>query len=269
MKSIVLILLFLATPFFGKAQETTPFTIGETVTFTSEVLKEERTLNIYLPHGYDASDKKYPVLYLLDGSADEDFIHIAGLVQFGSFSWINMLPETIVIGIANVDRKRDFTYPSTDKAYKEKYPTTGASAVFMDFIAQELQPFVEKNYKVTEQKTLLGQSLGGLLATEILFKNPELFDTYIIVSPSLWYDYESLLKMQPVSYTSDKKIYIAVGEEGTIMKRVAVALYDKLKEEKKGNTKLYYKFLKEQDHGDALHLAAYDAFEKLFSGKKN
>lgn len=247
-----------------------PFTIGETVTLQSQLLNEQRTLNIYLPNGYHQnSETEYPVIYLLDGSVDEDFIHIAGLVQFGSFSWINMIPETIVVGIANVDRKRDYTYPSTDEEYKKEYPTTGHSETFIKYLEKEVQPFVENKYRVTSQKTLIGQSLGGLVATEILYKKPNLFTNYIIVSPSLWYDYESLLKMQPVTYTSEKKIYIAVGEEGDIMKRVAEELYDKLKKEKKRNTKLYYKFLKEQDHGDALHLAAYDAFEKLFSEKKN
>lgn len=83
------------------------FTIGETLRFQSSILAEERVLNIYLPLYYEEDSlKNYPVIYLLDGSADEDFIHIAGLIQFGSFPWINLIPESIVVGIANVDRKR-------------------------------------------------------------------------------------------------------------------------------------------------------------------
>ena len=243
-----------------------PFSIGETLTFNSEILEEERTLNIYLPHNF-SEEKEYPVIYLLDGSADEDFIHIAGLVQFGSFSWINMIPETIVVGIANVSRNRDFTYPSTDKAYVKKYPETGHSEQFIEFIEKELQPLVEKQYPVTSEKTLIGQSLGGLLATEILFKKPDLFKNYIIVSPSLWYDYKSLLKQAPKPYDTEKSIYIAVGEEGNIMKNVAKKFHKKLEENKKDNTTLYYHFLEKQDHGDALHLAVYDAFEKLFASE--
>ncbi|PVW17010.1 alpha/beta hydrolase [Marixanthomonas spongiae] len=244
-----------------------PFTIGESLTFYSETLGEERTLNVYLPHSF-SEEKEYPVIYLLDGSADEDFIHIAGLVQFGSFSWINMIPETIVVGVANVSRNRDYTYPSTDKAYVKKYPETGHSEKFIEFIEKELQPLVEKQYPVTSEKILIGQSLGGLLATEILFKKPDLFKNYIIVSPSLWYDYESLLKKEPKPYDTEKSIYVAVGEEGSVMKRVAKQLYKKLQKNKKGNTSLYYHFLEKQDHGDALHLAVYDAFEKLFASEK-
>ena len=180
-----------------------------------------------------------------------------------------MVPETIVVGVANVSRNRDFTYPSTDKEYVEKYPETGHSEKFIEFIENELQPLIEKQYPVTSEKTLIGQSLGGLLATEILFKKPDLFKNYIIVSPSLWYDFESLLKKEPKAYTSQKSIYVAVGEEGDVMKRVAKELYKKLEKNKKSNTQVYFHFLKEQDHGDALHLAVYNAFEKIFATKQN
>jgi len=87
-----------------------PFILGEILEINSLELAEKRTLNIYLPAGYSrAHSSRYPVIYLLDGSADEDFIHVAGLVQFNNFPWINRLPESIVVGIANTNRKRDFT----------------------------------------------------------------------------------------------------------------------------------------------------------------
>jgi len=244
---------------------TQPFAIGETITLSSKVLKENRILNIYLPQGYKESDKKYHVMYLLDGSADEDFIHIAGLVQFASFSWIKMIPETIVVGISNIDRKRDFTYPSTVERDRKEFPTTGGSEKFIKFIKDELQPYITSNYKVLNEKTLIGQSLGGLLATEILLKSPELFDNYIIVSPSIWWDDESLLTLTPKSLTSKKHIYLAVGQEGPYMETGAVKLHYKLRKAYPKNAQIFYKFLEEQDHGDALHLAVYDAFDNIFS----
>lgn len=245
-----------------------PFSIGETRAFKSDILQEQRVLNIYLPQSYsDSTTKEYPVIYLLDGSADEDFIHISGLVQFGSFSWIKMLPESIVVGIANVDRRRDFTFPTGNEQDKLDYPTTGKSARFIEFINQELQPMIETLYRTTSTRTLIGQSLGGLLATEVLFKRPNLFDNYIIVSPSLWWDDGSLLKATPLPYQSQKSVYIAVGKEGEVMERTTKALYDKLNAIKKANTGLYFDFFEQQDHGDALHLAVYAAFEKIFSEK--
>ncbi len=251
-----------------KPNKTTPLSIGDKIEFQSEILNENRLLNIYLPNGYSKDSLKvYPVIYLLDGSIDEDFIHISGLVQFGSFSWINMIPESIVVGISNIDRKRDFTYPTNNEKDKKDFPTTGNSEEFINFIENELQPFIEKNYKTDSIKTLIGQSLGGLLATEILFKTPELFDNYIIVSPSLWWDDESLLKYTPTLYTSKKSIYIAVGKEGQVMERTAKELYEKLKVLKKENTNLYFEFFEKQNHGDALHLAVYNSFEKIFRKK--
>jgi len=252
-----------------KLNETTLLSIGEKIKFQSEILNENRILNVYLPNGYSKDSlKTYPVIYLLDGSIDEDFIHISGLVQFGSFSWINMIPETIIVGISNVDRKRDFTFPTNNKKDKEDFPTTGKSEYFINFIEKELQPFIDKKYKTDSIKTLIGQSLGGLLATEILFKKPQLFDNYIIVSPSLWWDNESLLAFEPKEYQTKKSIYIAVGKEGKVMERTAKELYEKLNIGRKKNAELYYKFFEEQNHGDALHLGVYDAFEKIFETKK-
>ncbi|WP_438711208.1 alpha/beta hydrolase [Aquimarina muelleri] len=273
-RAIILILTILVSyPMLAqedtKVIEKSNLIIGEKVEIKSKILNENRILNIYLPNGYsNDSLKKYPVIYLLDGSIDEDFLHISGLVQFGSFSWISMIQETIVVGISNVDRKRDFTFPTTIKKDKIDFPTTGKSEDFITFLEKELQPFIDSNYKTNTIKTIIGQSLGGLLATEILIKKPQLFNNYIIISPSLWWNNESLLAIKQKKYQSKKSIYIAVGKEGKVMERTAKELYEKLNFERKENTKLFYKFFKKQNHGDALHLAVYNAFEKLFKTEK-
>lgn len=253
-----------------KVNNTEPLSIGETVGFRSDILDEDRILNIYLPYGYNGDSlKTYPVIYLLDGSIDEDFIHIAGLVQFGSFSWIDMLPESIVVGISNVDRKRDFTFPTMNIQDKKDFPSTGKSEKFISFIEKELQPLIETRYNVGAHKTLIGQSLGGLLATEILMKKPDLFDNYIIVSPSLWWNDGSLLKHNPKAYSSKKSIYIGVGKEGQGMEEAAEALYKKLKLLKNENTDLHFKYFPQHDHGDVLHSAVYNAFDVIFGKKMN
>lgn len=191
------------------------FTIGTIDELQSRELGEKRMVNLYLPIGYDKHDTtKYSVIYLLGGSADEDFIHVSGIVQFYSFPWINRVPKSIVVGIATVDRRRDFTYPTTIQTDKERYPTPGPSDRFIKFIEKELQPFIEKRYKTTASKTIIGQSLGGLLATEILVKKPELFNTYILISPSLWWDNGSLLISSPDRLNSCKKGLYYVSSKG-------------------------------------------------------
>ncbi len=263
------IVLVFTNPIFAQSEvilkDKEALSIGEKIIFKSEVLAEDRKLNVYLPNGYHKdSAKTYPVIYLLDGSIDEDFIHISGIVQFGSFSWINIIEESIVVGVSNVDRKRDFTFPTTIEKDKKDFPTTGKSENFIRFIENELQPLIESNYKTNSNKTIIGQSLGGLLATEILLKKPDMFSNYIIVSPSLWWDSQSLLNYEQVPFTSKKSIYIAVGKEGRIMQRDAKDLYKKIKKGNKENVKLYFQFFKKQNHGDVLHLAVYNAFEKMF-----
>ncbi len=241
------------------------FSIGETLEFPSSVLMEDRKINVYLPLSYAKDvDRKYPAIYLLDGSADEDFIHVSGLVQFGSFSWIKMLPESIVVGIANVDRKRDFTYPSNNERDNKDVPTSGGSAKFIEMLETELQPLVEKSYRTNGTKTIIGQSFGGLVVTEILFKKSELFDNFIIISPSLWWDDESLLKLEPKDFLSSKSIYVGVGKEGEVMERVAKELYEKINHVKTADVEVDFQFFPELDHGDTLHIALYDAFKKMF-----
>lgn len=254
-----------------------PFVMGEIVEIASKQLGEKRIVNIYLPEGYKDSDTgTYRVVYLLDGSANEDFPHVAGLVQFYEMMWL--MPKTIVVGIANVNRKRDFTFPVSkgvkqpaagkqDKwaAFFEKEmrrPEAGGSAKFMAFVAQELQPYITSHYR-TGQRTLIGQSLGGLMATEFLAKHPELFDDYIIVSPSLWWDHESLIGAIAPEKIANKTVYIAVGKEGDVMEGDARELAKRLQQNK--TAKVIFKAFERETHATILHNAVYDAFRTLYS----
>ncbi|MBC5839755.1 alpha/beta hydrolase [Flavobacterium muglaense] len=264
-----------------KQNETSkPFLLGTIEEIDSKILSEKRILNIYLPEGYNQNDTiKYPVTYLLDGSADEDFIHVVGLFQFNNFSWINRVPKSIVVGIANIDRRRDFTYPTTIEEDKKRDPTSGKSANFISFIETELQPFIEKKYKTNNSKTLIGQSAGGLLATEILIKKSKLFNKYIIISPSLWWDNCSLLNVESPIYQESFKekidIYIGVGKEGLapteiphVMEVDANLLSEKLKNTKCKNIKVSFDYLPEEDHATITHQAIFNAMRILYPKEK-
>ncbi|WP_134355132.1 alpha/beta hydrolase [Flavobacterium psychrophilum] len=261
MKKIILVLFFINLYSFAQEKD---FVLGKIETLNSLELNEIRTINIYLPEGYN-KEENYPVIYLLDGSAHEDFIHIVGLVQYCNFEWIKLLPKSIVVGIENVDRKRDFTYPTTVEKDKKEYPTTGGSKKFISFIEKEVQPFIENKYKTTTSKTIIGQSLGGLLATEILFKKPDLFSNYIIISPSLWWDKESLLKQASIfldsHFNQKTTIFIGVGNEGKIMINDAENLFEIIKNKPMVNAK--YNYFSEKKNGDILHTAVFKAFEVL------
>lgn len=262
------------------AETSKPFVLGIIDEIQSKELGENRILNVYLPEGYNTKNQeKYPVIYLLDGSADEDFIHISGLVQFNSFEWINQVPKSIVVGIATVDRKRDFTFPTTIANDKKKYPTTGHSDKFIAFIEKELQPFIDKKYKTTNSKTIIGQSLGGLLETEILFKKPSLFNKYVIVSPSLWWDNGSILNQDSEifkeNFNLQTEIYIAVGKEGLtpteiprVMEVDANLLEEKIKASKSKSIKVYFDYFPLENHGTILHPAVSNSFKFFYSKSK-
>jgi predicted alpha/beta superfamily hydrolase len=241
---------------------TEPFVLGITDIIRSTVMNEERTLNIYLPPGYNEQDSvRYPVIYLLDGSVDEDFIHMAGLVYFLGFPWLNLCPPSIVVGIANVDRKRDYTFPTTVEKDKKDFPTTGGSAAFIRYLGEEVIPYIQSRYKTNSTSTLIGQSFGGLLATEILFTHPDWFSKYLIVSPSLWWDNQSLLN-RTVTLATQPDVRIAVGKEGRVMERGAKALYRKLRPFYADKRRLRFHFFKKENHGSILLHAAYEGLQK-------
>jgi predicted alpha/beta superfamily hydrolase len=253
-----------------------PFILGVIDEIQSAELAEKRILNIYLPEGYSKDDStKYPVIYLLDGSANEDFIHVVGLVQFYNFEWINQVPKSIVVGIASVDRRRDFTFPTTIQEDKKKYPTTGHSDKFISFIEKDLQPFIETKYKINNDKTIIGQSLGGLFATEVLLKKPTLFNRYIIISPSLWWNNGSLLNQNSnlltENFNQKTDIYIGVGKEGPtpteiprVMEVDANLLTEKIKGTKSKNVKVFFDYLPQENHATIMHQAVSNAFKILY-----
>ncbi|WP_338767136.1 alpha/beta hydrolase-fold protein [Bernardetia sp. ABR2-2B] len=280
--SLIIILFSQFIIFQSSAQDKKVFPFGVIEEIDSKALNEKRTLNIYLPQGYNPdSAAVYPVIYVLDGSQYEDFPHIAGLAQF--MNMYEILPKSIVVGISNLgkSRYRDFTYPSDDKQDLKAIPNNGGSEKFMAYIENEVIPLIEKNYKTDSHKTIIGQSLGGLLATEILFKKSHLFDDYVIVSPSLWWDNQKMVrkandflenlskniaetKVENTDYK--KRIFVSLGEEHPVMHKVADKLVDsikKLEETKNGTITLFYEPILDQNHATILHLAVYKAFEKF------
>jgi len=243
------------------AQSTTELPIGKIVDFESSFLNETRKLNIYLPSDFD-STKKYSIIYLLDGSIDEDFIHVAGLIQF--FNMTFQMPPSILVGIANVDRKRDFTFATKDTSLQREFPTAGHSDKFISFIEYELQPYIANEFPVGPEKMLIGQSLGGLLACEILLKRPHLFTTYFITSPSLWWDNASLLKncddYLNVETMYNPNVFLSVGkDEHKVMIRDAKALYKKIKNNSSFD-EVHFNLMPNEDHASILHNSLYLGF---------
>lgn len=270
------LLLFSLCVLHSFAQNSKPLTIGVTETFPSKILGENRTINIYLPEDYLETDTiHYPVIYIPDGGIEEDFIHITGIVRFNTQPWINRFPRSIVVGIENTNRKRDFTFAVSNLDFlekvgfkKENMPSYGGSENYISFLEKELQPYIQTKYRTNANRTIIGESLAGLLCAEILLKRPELFDTYLIISPSLWWGDESLLlQAENLLQTNLKKpVKVSVSapnkNEDKRMYREAKELYHVLKRNPKITS--YYDYFPEELHSTVMHDAVYHALKLMY-----
>ncbi|MFC4295380.1 alpha/beta hydrolase [Novosphingobium tardum] len=190
-----------------------PITLGETYRFRSAVMDEERVLNVYLPDGYAKGTQRYPVLYLIDGGIDQDFIHVVGSSQLGS-TWARS-QAAIVVGIATKDRRNELTGCTADKALLAKYPTAGHSQRFRDFIRDEVKPWVAGRYRTDGNDGVIGESLAGLFIAETWLKQPDLFRNYAAISPSLWWDNAALTVTSKVGpRQAGRRFFLATAEEG-------------------------------------------------------
>jgi predicted alpha/beta superfamily hydrolase len=213
------------------AQSAEPITIGQTFTMESKVLGQTRRLNVYLPPSYDEGKQRYPVLVLLDGGVKEDFLHIMGIASL-AVDWRG-LREFILVGIENVDRYHDFIFPTTVEAEKKRNPTHGGSARFREFLGQELIPEIARRYRVTDERSLMGESAAGMFTLETLLRQPSLFTGYIAISPMLWWNQQSLSKeaaalLAKRPFPPGRRLYLTIADEGGEMRegvdRVAAAL---------------------------------------------
>lgn len=252
----------MAAPDVGK-----PIVIGASYDLPSKTLNQTRRINVWLPPGYDAAaDKTYPVLYLLDGGEAEDFHHITGVAQVGGMN--GYLADMIVVGVAGIDRKHDFTAPSSDPEDRKLLPTSGGSAAFRRFLADELQPYVQARYRTSGRSVLIGESLAGLFVVETFLKQPALFDGYVAISPSLWWDRGSLasgaaaaLDAQP---PGTRSLYLSVGDEGGGMAKGATDLAEALKTHTPNGLQVRYEPRPQEHHNTIYHPAALSALRWLF-----
>jgi uncharacterized protein len=128
----------------------------------------------------------YPVLYLLDGPSN--FYSLTGIAQQLTLNGAMLIPEMIIIAISNTDRMRDFTPTHVDIDIflgDSIQNNSGGGCKFLDFVGQELIPYVEKTYPATTHRTFIGHSLGGLSVINALITKPQLFNNYIAIDPSL------------------------------------------------------------------------------------
>lgn len=184
MKKFLLILLSFCSCVATNAQNPTV----HYDTIYSEILQENRPLQIYFPKSYQpGSESKYDVVYVLDGEWNTSLTSTV----YNFLAYAKFVPQDlIIVGINNPSknnvnlRDRDFTPTHTDYG-----PVSGGADKFHSCIKNELMPYIQKNYPAKiNGSTLYGTSLGGLFAIYAFLMDPLLFKSYLTVEPSLWWD---------------------------------------------------------------------------------
>lgn len=154
----------------------------ERQTLRSDVLDgEARSYRVQLPDSYGVSpDRRYPTLYLLDGATQ--FEHVAATVRF--LAQRGEIPESIVVALDSGKRVRDFT--QTD--WPQMWVGGGGAHRFKRFLAEELIPRIERDYRADGYRILSGHSAGGQFVLHTLATAPGLFRAHIALAPSLDWD---------------------------------------------------------------------------------
>jgi predicted alpha/beta superfamily hydrolase len=189
-------------------------------TLQSKIVNQEYQLLIKTPAGYGQSDKTYPVIYFLDAQWDFPLM----ISTYGQSYFDGFIPEAILVGIQwggenpdpNVLRARDFT-PS----HMTKVPNSGGAEKFLQFIKQELIPFMGKEYRTNDERVLMGSSYGGLFTLYALFNEPNLFHGYIPTSSASAWDANHLYSYAKgfveKKITHPIRLYSAIGEFDDLM----------------------------------------------------
>lgn len=175
---LVISILFLANLYTVTVVDSQPIILGERVTIHSGILNEDRSLLIYLPSSYDESEAKYPVLFQVEGS--ELLFHSeSGTIRYLS-EFKDKIPALIVVNILFTNYRRDI-FPIA----VPQIPGTGGSDNFILFLSEELIPFLEKNYRISDFKMIYGQSNTGMFAIYSMLSQPQLFNACIAASPAV------------------------------------------------------------------------------------
>jgi len=265
--------------------------IGKVDSVYSTILKEQRKVWVYVPNmktGIQNPGQRYPVVYLLDG--DGHFESVVGMIQ--QLSQVNgntIVPEMIIVGIPNTDRTRDLTPtpiisdpPMMDSNFSK---TTGGGENFTAFMEKELIPHIDSIYPTQPFKILIGHSFGGLTVMNIITNHTKLFNAYIAIDPSMWYDKEQFLKSTQKKLVEQKyngtRLYVGIANtmsEGMSLEKMkkdtavdtrhirSIFAMDKfIKANPQNGLKYSSKYYADDDHGSVPLISEYDGLRFIFS----
>ncbi len=263
----------------GQQKPDNRIVIGTVDTVYSNILKEKRVIYVHVPKG--DKDARYPVLYILD--ADDHFESAVAIDEQLS----GVLPDMVIIGITNTNRERDLTptHVQADRMVNAgEAATSGGGENFIAFMQQELIPYVDAHYPTTPYCTLSGHSLGGLMVLNAFFNHTALFNAYIAIDPSIWWDQGCWIVQNEKKLTqlnlNNKGLFIAVANNlppgmdtlsvwkdtslSTFFPRSVLGFIKTLRQTQPAGLNWSSKFYPNEWHGVVEFNAEYDALRYLF-----
>jgi len=207
----ILIISFLFIGCFNNSQPNDPIPVHESFKIDSKKVGETRTINVWMPPGYSKTTDSLAVIYMPDGGIKEDFPHVANTIA--ELIKSKSIPPVILVGIENTERRRDLTGKTVVAEDKKIAPVVGGSEKFRAFVKEELFPEINKRYSVTDSRSIIGESAAGLFIVETFFADPDMFDNYIAIDPSLWWNNHYLVtnakQLLSKFPESEKKLWFA------------------------------------------------------------
>jgi predicted alpha/beta superfamily hydrolase len=223
---------------------------------------------VHLPGSYTSTNQSYPVLYLLDGEGH--FKYVSEMVEYLSGYDRNRIPEMIVIGIVNVDRGGDFTprwgeLSDGSVAGSTLSKTTG-SGRFLQYIQQELIPYIDKSYRTRPYRILAGHSMGGLFAFLTKVIAPDLFQSTLLISPAIGDKNDKLLpEFTPFLRKNAQltgKLFITLGNENSDK---VDNLVRQLKVSAPKSFQWRYKKYEDENHFSVTYKSMYDGLKYIYN----
>jgi predicted alpha/beta superfamily hydrolase len=177
---------------------------------------------VSLPPSYaENPSRRYPVVYVTDADYGFPMLRLIGRRMNGEGPRVE---EFILVGLSYAtgensmaSRRRDYTPTPRGASSAPAGSVHGQSLAYRDYLGSTVIPFVEGEYRVQPgQRVFVGHSYGSLLGAQILLTQPDLFDSYILGSPSLWFDRRHLIREMPALLARQEKIdadvYLYAGE---------------------------------------------------------
>jgi predicted alpha/beta superfamily hydrolase len=271
MKGLPLLLLIFAAA-LASAQSTTRV-------IKSQVLNEERQLYIQLPESYESSSAyhRYPVLYVRDGG--KFFQSFAGAVQHLTSDATPHAPEMIVVAIAETDRVRDSAATRSLQGFTGKtdqgFASSGGGGNFRRFLEQELVPYIDEQFSTSSYRIYCGYSFTGLSVIDEFLDPDSVFDAFLMIDPSWWWDDYSMEKRASASLPGRKfnrvQLFMAATSESYpekyfIKARDIASLEGLLQRTRPAGLDFKFERYTDESHHSMALRALYDGLTYFFRG---